>query len=135
MISLPILVHLMCNLFMLAVIMFVQRVHYPTFVFVSPQKWKEFHAFHCRRTGQIVTLPMAFQVVSLFLISDCPWPLYVFNLLSIGTTAAVSMRLHNKLTQEFSRSDLNGLLKSDWIRILGWLGAVAQTLLLFRFQI
>ena len=114
---------LAANLFMFGVICFVQLVHYPSFLHIRKEDWREFHTFHSRRTSWVVAAPIALQVFCTLLLHDKSIPLYVFTALAIGTTFLISVPLHQKLSNQHNLRDIQLLILSNWIRVFGWGGS------------
>ena len=109
------------NIFMFGVISFVQLVHYPSFLLIRSEDWTQFHNFHARRTGWVVAVPMALQLFSTIFINSNL--LYLFTALALATTVFLSMPLHQKLSRDYNRGNIQKLILSNWIRVLGWGGA------------
>jgi hypothetical protein len=129
-------VALISNVFMLGIIIFVRFVHYPLFLNVDSSGWKSLHLSHVISTRRIVAGPMAAQLLSTIAILATEQNL-VFQaglaaalLLSLGTTALLSMPLHSKLALGFDSALIKRLMQFDGVRILGW--SAGTVLLLSR---
>ena len=123
---------LFSNVFMFGVICFVQAVHYPLFIKFDFPRWRELHEFHSFRTSLVVGGPLAVQGLSTLYLYVAPTnvPLSISEraglgiclLLSLGSTAAISVPLHSRLGANFNLNDAKSLLLTNWLRVVGWGG-------------
>lgn len=118
---------------MTGVIWVIQLVHYPIFDMIDRgddgATWVEFGNRH-RTTISIVVGPfmLAEGVTGLWLIADPPGgvsrivPLIAGALMAVayGTTAFVSVPLHERLTNEFDVDAHRRLVSTNWIRTAAW---------------
>lgn len=118
---------------MTGVIWVIQLVHYPIFDTIErgadDELWRRFGDRH-RRTISFVVGPfmLAEGITGLWLVADPPGdvgralPLVALALMAIayGTTALVSVPLHERLTHRFEADAHRRLVTTNWIRTAAW---------------
>ena len=124
-----ILIHLMCTLFMLGLIWFVQVVHYPLHGYVSTETFPAYQQHHVNWTGVVVGPAMIMEAVTMMLLLIDPPPgapptllwLSAFLLLVIwASTALVHVPIHRSLQEQFDKKCVQKLVATNWIRIIAW---------------
>lgn len=117
------------TLLMTGVIWFVQIVHYPLFVQVGAHQFTAYEDHHKRLTTVVVAPLMLMELtasVALVLLPLEPATLsvsYVALVLTLviwGSTAALQVPLHNKLSFNYSSDLVARLVQSNWIRTICW---------------
>lgn len=117
------------TLFMVGLIWFVQRVHYPLLSHVDVDQQISVGAEHQRRTGQVVGLPMAIEGVStLLLLVDrpdqvawgLPWIGAILLAVSLGSTVFLSVPLHQKMVSQPNTEIGKKLVATNWPRTISW---------------
>lgn len=120
---------------MTGVIWVIQLVHYPMFDAVDrgvdDDGWRRFGDRH-RRSISLVVGPfmLAEGVTGLWLAAAPPGdvgrllPLVALALMAVayGTTALVSVPLHERLTERFDADAHRRLVGTNWIRTVAWTG-------------
>jgi len=114
---------------MLGIVWFAQIVHYPLFTQVDPGSFVKYQNFNLFRTVFIVVpLQMIEMGTALLLVWKTPaglLPLQVWsNLILIFliwcSTAFLQVPRHYRLTRGFDAQGINFLVRSNWIRTIGW---------------
>jgi hypothetical protein len=114
---------------MLGIVWFAQIVHYPLFTQVDPGSFVKYQNFNLFRTVFIVVpLQMIEMGTALLLVWKTPaglLPLQVWsNLILIFliwcSTAFLQVPRHYGLTRGFDVQGINFLVRSNWIRTIGW---------------
>jgi len=117
------------TIFMVGLIWFVQRVHYPLLAQVDVDQQISVGAEHQRRTAQVVGLPMAVEGVStLILLVNrpdqvmwwLPWMGAIFLAISLGSTVFLSVPLHQKMVNQPSTELGEKLVSTNWPRTVSW---------------
>jgi hypothetical protein len=117
------------TLFMVGLIWFVQRVHYPLLAQVDVKDQKSVGHEHQRRTSQVVGLPMAVEGVStlVLLVSRpdqvtwwLPWVGAFLLAISLGSTVFLSVPLHEKMISKPSSQIGKKLVATNWPRTISW---------------
>ncbi len=117
------------TIFMVGLIWFVQRVHYPLLSYVQVDQQISVGAEHQRRTAQVVGLPMAVEGVStLILLVDrpdqvewwLPWVGAILLAISLGSTVFLSVPLHQKMVNQPSAELGKKLVSTNWPRTVSW---------------
>lgn len=132
--------------YMTGLVVFVQLVHYPTFLFVDKSKGAAFHNFHTQFTGFAVGLPMVAELIAAFImIIYAPDTLYLaLSILSAVLLLIVWLEtglrvipVHNKLQQNALKDDelINKLIKSNRIRTYSWTARFLLLLLIIKLLI
>ncbi|MFM8268418.1 MAG: hypothetical protein ACKOA2_10400 [Ilumatobacteraceae bacterium] len=120
-------IHLIATAAMTGVIWFVQVVHYPLFAAVGDSNFVDYEREHTRRTGFVVGPFMAAEGVTTLWLFFAPvdgrlLPLVGGLLLAVvlGSTIAVQVPLHDTLSTTPERAAMQRLVRSNWIRTIGW---------------
>lgn len=117
------------TIFMVGLIWFVQRVHYPLLSHIEVDQQISIGTEHQRRTGQVVGLPMAVEGVStLVLLVDrpdqvtwwLPWIGAFLLAISLGSTVFLSVPLHQKMVNQPNAEIGKKLVATNWPRTISW---------------
>ena len=124
-----VLIHTVSTLFMTGLIWFVQVVHYPLKSSVGEDAFIDYQRLHMSKTGWVVGPPMLLEAFSaLWLTLRPPSPLDGFTPI-VGlcllvfiwfSTAVFSVPAHNRLLLGFDHDSHRRLVKTNWLRTLGW---------------
>lgn len=117
--------HLGATLWMCAIIWYVQCVHYPSFHFVAPERFKQFHSFHSGATTLLVLPPM---LIELLVSSTDFWNepakrSAVILALTAGTWALtffVAVPIHNRLAGGYQAELVRKLIRGNFLRAALW---------------
>lgn len=129
--------HLLCSLYMLGLIWFVQLVHYPLFAEVGRDCFVAYARHHTRRTSwvtaPIMLLELGTAVLLVYFQQRSGW--YWANLAGIAllwlSTFFIQVPLHNRLVRVYDPVAVKKLVQTNWLRTLIWtLRAVALLYLL-----
>lgn len=116
---------------MMGLIWFVQVVHYPLMARIGSENYQAFQREHMRRTTWVVgplMLTEALTAVGLVLVVSDPAYLslawFALGLLAMVwlSTACLQVPAHNRLLTGFDRQAHRVLVRSNWVRTLGWTG-------------
>jgi hypothetical protein len=115
--------------FLLGLIWIVQRVHYPSMLYVEEVRFAEFEGMHCRRIGQIVAPAMIAEgALAVALVLWAPTAA-AQGLAVIGaglagviwwSTFFIQVPLHNRLQQGKNTDTIRRLIATNWIRTAAW---------------
>lgn len=118
---------------MTGVIWVIQLVHYPIFDAVDrgtdDDRWRSFGDRHRRSISYVVgPFMLAEGVTGIWLVADPPGDLSVvlplaagaLMALAYGTTAFVSVPLHERLTASFDHDTHRRLVSTNWVRTFAW---------------
>lgn len=115
--------------FLVGLIWIVQRVHYPSMLFVDEVRFEEFEEMHCRRIGQIVAPAMIAEgALAVALVLWAPTAA-AQGLAVIGaglagviwwSTFFIQVPLHNRLQQGKNTDTILRLIATNWIRTAAW---------------
>jgi hypothetical protein len=129
------------SVWMAAVGIYCQAVHYPSFRYVTPERFFDFTVMHRGMTGLLVGPPLLLQILATFalfaFLGRVPgWALAASAaclVFSVGWTGVVSGPLHGQIAMAGPDSPLiQRLIDSCWVRNLAWtLQAVLAGWLLF----
>jgi len=117
------------TMFMVGLIWFVQRVHYPLLALVDLDQQISVGSEHQHRTAQVVGLPMAIEgLTTLTLLIDqpahvgwwLPWIGAVLLAISLGSTIFLSVPLHQKMINQPSVEIGQKLVATNWPRTISW---------------
>lgn len=119
-------VQVACSLLMTGLIWLVQLVHYPSFHFVHPQRFHEFHHQHSTRITFIVAPLMGLELMTAMSLvyekaGSYAWWLNLIGVVLIwACTAFLSVPLHNQLASGYDYDKVNALVVTNWPRTLIW---------------
>ena len=124
-------VHAFATVAMAGLIWFVQIVHYPLMAKVGREQWLTYEAHHVRRTGWVVAPLMLAEAATAAVLFVTPSfqaaPAVVIigaALLAAiwGSTWLLQVPAHNALMQRHDPTRINTLVRTNWIRTIGWSG-------------
>ena len=123
--DLPLLVHAAATGFMAGLIWFVQVVHYPLFAAVGGDRLREYEIQHARRTTRVVMPVMVIELATaIWILWSDPTPAAAVGaaLLGViwGSTALLQVPLHGRLARTGRVDLVSPLVRSNWIRTVGW---------------
>ena len=137
--SIVIVVNLLVTAAMTGVIWFVQVVHYPLMAQVGADGYRRYQTRHMRLTTWVVGPLMLIEVTTatclvMFELSHFQLALAWRSLTLLGviwlSTALFQVPAHNQLLDAFDDSVHRRLVRTNWIRTIGWsLRAVLMTLM------
>jgi hypothetical protein len=131
--------HLVSTLLMAGVISFVQAVHYPLMARVGEAGFREYETAHADRTTWVVAPLMVTELVTAVLLvlpTDAGRaPLLAWAGLGILvviwlSTALLQVPAHRTLSKGFDPDAHRRLVRTNWIRTLGWWGRVPVAVVL-----
>ena len=127
--SLVLVLHLLATFYMLGLIWFVQRVHYPLFGAVGSDRFVAYERAHVDRTGSVVVAPMLLELATgIALVALAPdrvphaavtLGLWLLGLIWLSTFALQVPR-HRELSNGFDANAHARLVTTNWIRTLAW---------------
>jgi hypothetical protein len=117
--------------FLTGLIWFVQIVHYPIFMKVSPENFIDFQTAHMQATGSVVILPMLAELLLSGILLAMQWEENYLNrlnytafglvLLIWAATGLLSVPVHNQLVANgFNEKLIRQLVATNWLRTLAW---------------
>lgn len=119
---------------MFGVLWTMQLVHYPLMRYIPADAFVDYESHHTRAITNVVGPLMAVEgicVLALFFARPDFIPLWLvlagcfFESVVIGTTAFVSAPLHGRLEHGLDQSLLDRLIRTNWIRTIGWTARAA----------
>ena len=126
--------HLAATAAMFGLIWFVQVVHYPLFAAVGRDSFVSYETAHRRRTTFVVGPLMAAEGLSAVLLIVAPpagvgLVLPVAGLVLLGvihmSTVWLQVPRHAELNEGYDEATVRRLVRSNWVRTLGWSGRCA----------
>ena len=126
---LVLLANVASTLLLVGLIWFVQVVHYPQFVRVGSERFAEYEATHVRLTTWVVAPPMLVEALTSAVLSWRPpspdlavacWGGLALVIAIWLSTAFLQVPRHNSLANSFDPESHRGLVRTNWIRTLGW---------------
>lgn len=118
--------HLFSVFFLTGLIWIVQIVHYPAFHFISASEFKAFHNFHSRKITWVVAPIMLLELgtAAALWFQNRQDAFMIGNLLSVILvwifTGFVSVPIHNRLGLGREVSQMNRLVRTNWLRTACW---------------
>jgi hypothetical protein len=116
---------------MTGLIWFVQVVHYPLFARVGAEGFAAYHAAHARGTTLVVAAPMIVELAAAGSLALRPvvgvpswlsWAGFALALAVWGSTMAVQVPLHERLSAGFDGEAHAALVVSNVFRAVLWTG-------------
>ena len=120
------IIHFSATLFMTGLIWVVQVLHYPSYRYISLEKFSAYQNFHTEAITLIVGPVMLIEIFSgLFLLINSQFDrLHVLNFSGLCilwlATLFFSVPNHNKLHLGFNDQVINQLIQTNWIRTILW---------------
>ena len=123
------LVHVAATFYMVGLVWFVQRVHYPLFAGVGPEVFASYQAAHLARTGPVVGPAMLLEGATGMVLVALPPPGVPIALPWIGlglllaiwmSTWMLQVPRHRELVAGFDTSAHRRLVATNWIRTTAW---------------
>jgi uncharacterized membrane protein len=121
--------HLLATAAMAGLIWFVQVVHYPLFAAVGLNEFSAYENKHQRLTSFVVGPLMAVEGVTAVLLAIAPpagisrvLPLMGLALLAVihASTVLLQVPQHTALASGYDQRRVQRLVKTNWIRTVGW---------------
>lgn len=122
------LAHVLVTSFLAGLIWVIQLVHYPTFLFVSEERFRDFEKFHQFRISLLVVPAMLLEVgTGVLLYVGSEYSENRFFLASLFCLALIWLSTllwqgpdHQRLEQGYQRMVILRLVRSNWIRTIAW---------------
>ena len=121
------LIHALSTCYMAGLIWFVQLVHYPLFKRVGEESHLRYHSAHVYWTAWAVGPPMIIEALTtalLCLSPNFPSELTYGGALCLAviwlSTALIQVPCHDHLSRGFTEDIHRRLVRSNWIRCVGW---------------
>ena len=123
------LINFAISSYLLGLIVTVQLVHYPSFIYVDRKLFNKFHLFHMRRISFAVMVPMVVELLVSMAYAYYNPNVTSFVLLGIVlliwlSTALLSVPRHIKLSQHKNPRLISELVLTNWPRTLLWTSRV-----------
>lgn len=131
---------------MLGVILMIQWIHYPAFLWVAAHDFSVFHLQHTRVmgfiAGPLMISELALALIGLIYFQEIgKWSLILnFSLVLLlwGMTFLKSVPLHSALSLGKDLDLINQLITTNWLRTIGWIlkfvVALAMVFSAFKFK-
>jgi len=122
------LTYLIISWGLVVLIWIIQLVHYPSFHYIDPNKFTDFHKHHTQSITLIVMPLMLSELIigSLLAYRSGFASIEVIALAMIVgvwlSTFFIQIPLHNQLNIENNSTVVNKLVKTNWIRTFLWTG-------------
>ncbi len=110
---------------MTGLIWFVQVVHYPLFAAVPEGHLRDYEIEHARRTTRVVMPVMLIELATAIgLLWSDPTPVTILGAILLGviwaSTAFLQVPLHGRLARTGHADLVDMLVRSNWVRTIGW---------------
>ncbi len=134
--------HVVSTLVMVGVIWMVQVVHYPLMAFADRNRYPAFQRAHERRIGWVVIPPMLIELVTAAALAMASWSPVPPALAWIGlallaviwaSTFSLQVPRHRRLQRGFDQVAHERLVRSNWVRTVGWTARGILVLVMLRF--
>lgn len=122
-------VHLAATAAMAGLIWFVQLVHYPLFAAVGREGFVAYEAAHMKRTSWVVGPLMGIEGVAALAIAalvrnEVGLALTIAGLVLLAvihaSTVFFQVPAHTKLAREYDDATQQRLVRTNWVRTIGW---------------
>jgi len=126
---LVLVLHFAATFYMLGLVWFVQRVHYPLFAGVGSQQFPAYARAHVSRTNPVVGPPMLIETVTALALLALPVPKVPHPLPWLGlgllvviwlSTWRLQVPRHRDLAAAFDDVAHRRLVATNWIRTSAW---------------
>jgi len=111
--------------YLLGLILTIQVVHYPSFIYIDQKLFTKFHLFHVRKISIIVMIPMILELLAAIALTYLFPNIYAIILLALVlltwlSTAIMSVPRHNKLSNSKNIKLISELVLTNWPRTIFW---------------
>lgn len=129
MIQLLFLIHFASTWYLVGLCWLVQRVQYPLMASVGPENFAAYEEGHVSRIGLVVGPMMLVELSSGLLLLAIGGelsrrPVFIVGLVLLGliwlSTFFIQVPLHGALATSFDSESHASLVRTNWIRTLGW---------------
>lgn len=129
MVDIVFLTHFICSIFMTGVIWVIQRVHYPSFSYISKQDFVAYHNFHSFHITWIVAPVMIIELLTAaFMVYENYYTefftkfliVFLMTLILWIATFFLSVPCHSELSKDKSDRAIKKLVRTNWIRTIFW---------------
>ena len=124
-------IQLVVTAYLVGLIWLIQLIHYPTFRWVTADRWADFHQAHTATMGLLAGGPM---IIALLVGGWLSWQagltwngeslrqhlVLACELLAWAVTFLISVPLHTKLAGGPDPAAINLLILSNWARTAAW---------------
>jgi len=126
---LVLVLHFASTFYMVGLVWFVQRVHYPLFAGVGSLHFPAYEHAHVARTSPVVGPPMLLEATTALALVAQPPPNvpHVLPWLGLGLLALIWLSTwllqvprHRELSAGFDRSAHRRLVATNWLRTFAW---------------
>jgi hypothetical protein len=126
---LVLVLHFAATFYMVGLVWFVQRVHYPLFAAVGSQHFPAYERAHVSRTSPVVGPAMLIEAVTALALVALPTPKIpqLLPWLGVGllaviwlSTGLLQVPRHHELSAGFETSAHRRLVATNWIRTSAW---------------
>jgi hypothetical protein len=127
--TLVLVLHLAATFYMVGLVWFVQRVHYPLFAGVGSQQFPAYERAHVSRTNPVVGPAMLIEAATALALVALPIPKVpqLLPWLGVGlvaviwlSTSLLQVPRHRELSTGFDTSAHRRLVATNWIRTSAW---------------
>ncbi len=123
------LVNLAATFYMVGLVWFVQRVHYPLFGGVGAAAFASYESEHVARTGPVVGPPMLVEAATALALCLFPpetvapaltWSAAALLAVIWLSTGLLQVPRHRELARGFAAPAHRSLVATNWIRTIAW---------------
>jgi hypothetical protein len=127
--TLVLALHFASTFYMVGLVWFVQRVHYPLFAGVGSQQFPAYESAHVLRTNPVVGPAMLIEAATALVLVALPMQNvpHLLPLLGLGLLAVIWLSTwllqvprHRELSAGFDASAHRRLVATNWIRTSAW---------------
>ena len=122
------LTYLMISWGLVVLIWIIQLVHYPSFHYIDPNKFSDFHQHHSKSIT-IIVMPLMLAELIIGFLQAYRSGFTSIELIALAmiigvwlSTFFIQIPLHNQLSIENNSTVVNKLVKTNWIRTFLWTG-------------
>lgn len=126
---LNLIVHLACTFYLVGLVWFVQRVHYPLFAGVGPERFASYESAHLSRTGPVVAPFMLLEAAGALALLALPPQGVPPRVAWLGAALVAAVWLstwllqvprHRELASRFEPATHRRLVATNWLRTAAW---------------
>jgi hypothetical protein len=135
-----ILINLLSTFMLTGLIWTIQIIHYPSFKYISPNKFPDFMIFHMNNITYIVMPLMLLELMSasyllISIFSTVTIINFVFVLFIWLSTCLLSIPCHNKLKVKYDLKTIEKLVITNWPRTILWsLKSILSILIMIKYK-
>jgi len=118
-------IQIVCNSYLVSLVIITQFITYPTFLHINKDKFSEYHRKYVNNISFIVAPVMLIELLTLSLIAYFSGEFLIIKSLILLlviwlTTFFIMIPSHNRISKSFNKKEIISLINYNWVRTILW---------------